>query len=274
MPLRSHQRGFFMCAMKVGEKYAKLTVVRLFTGIRESGTTSHKAECLCECGVTGEYERANLTSGNTKHCAKCALSRKSETHKTHGHTSQKEKGGLKDKCYYTWKSMKARCSNPNTERFSYYGGRGINVCSRWVDSYEAFLDDMGLPPGMDSQIDRTNNESGYSKENCKWVTRTKNANNKRSNQQITAFGKTMNLCEWARETGIKRETIAMRLRRGYDPESALHSGGRNISKKKYHTPFGVFASLPQCSESTGMSVSGAFSRFKSESFADWFIVIK
>jgi len=263
-----------MCAMNVGEKYAKLTVLRLFTGIRRSGAVSHKAECICECGVIGEYERGNLTSGNTKHCTACSAKLKPARHRTHGHSYACATDELTRKCYYTWSAIKTRCSNPNTESFLDYGGRGITVCDRWAYRYESFLEDMGLPPNIDSQIDRTDNDSGYSKENCKWVTRIKNANNKRSNHQITAFGKTMNLCEWAEETGIKRETIAMRLRRGYDPKSALQAGARNISRKEYHTPFGVFASLPQCSESTGMSVSGAFSRFKSESFPEWFIVIK
>jgi hypothetical protein len=73
--------------------------------------------------------------------------------------------------------MIQRCCNPNSTHYSYYGGRGIAVCKRWR-SFENFLADMGERP-LGLTLDRTNNARGYSRANCKWVTRKEQANNRR-----------------------------------------------------------------------------------------------
>lgn len=71
--------------------------------------------------------------------------------------------------YQTWSSMIARCYNKNNKAYINYGGRGITVCDRWLNSYENFADDMGeRPEGM--TLDRKDNSLGYSPVNCKWST--------------------------------------------------------------------------------------------------------
>lgn len=89
---------------------------------------------------------------------------------THGLTKTPE--------YRAWHSMKQRCLNPNCSRWDKYGGRGIAICQIWLDSFEAFLADMGPRPSQDHSIDRVDNDGDYEPGNCRWATRSEQQRNK------------------------------------------------------------------------------------------------
>jgi hypothetical protein len=117
--------------------------------------------------------------------------------------------------YATWQSMIERC-----EKRELYLRLGITVCERWRNDFSAFLSDMGERP-TGTTIDRINGKLGYYKENCRWATPREQAQNTSCNINLTAFGKTQCVAEWARELGLNEFVVYQRLERGYPPERAL-----------------------------------------------------
>jgi len=121
--------------------------------------------------------------------------------------------------YIAWAHMKARCLNSNDPRYADYGGRGITICDAWLNSAN-FISDMGLKP-YGFQLERKDNNKGYYKENCIWATVKAQANNRRSNLNLTHNGITQTLQQWSEQLSINNRTLATRLRRGWSIKRAL-----------------------------------------------------
>lgn len=155
----------------------------------------------CRCGnkkvVSGQVLK-NKTSRSCG-CLKSQMAKEALT--THGLTGTPT--------YKTWKSMKGRCLNPSDQDYANYGGRGIQVCERWM-SFENFFADMG-EKNKELTLERVNNNGNYEPGNCVYATRMSQGNNKRNNNLLTFNNKTMTFSQWSRKTGINAGTLRSRI---------------------------------------------------------------
>ena len=109
--------------------------------------------------------------------------------------------------------MKQRCTNPNYTHYEYYGGRGIKVCQRWLDSFENFLADMGIRP-EDTTLDRIDSDKDYTVDNCSWASSEEQADNKRSSKKYYYKGRLRALKEIASMVGSTRKQLYSYLYKG------------------------------------------------------------
>lgn len=120
-----------------------------------------------------------------------------------------------------WLNIKYRCHHENCPDYPKYGGRGIRMCQRWRDSFEAFLQAMGPRPGPGYSVDRMDNDGDYCPENCRWATAKEQASNRRSSRLLTCGGVTKTLKQWAADLGVTSTAIRARLRQGQSESQAL-----------------------------------------------------
>src|SRR5216684_698369 len=174
-------------------KFFDLTDLRTYrlTVIARYGTTSNGEArwlCICDCGNHCLVSAYKLKTGHTKSCG-CIQSEvtilRNQSTLTHGCSRNPEFRST----YKAWDSMKQRCCNPNDHAYKDYGGRGIKICERWINSFENFFTDMGVRPiGMTGKrptysIDRIDNDGNYTPTNCRWATGHQQQTNQRRSRQ-------------------------------------------------------------------------------------------
>ncbi len=171
---------------------------------------------ICECGNTKYIQNTKVITGVVKSCG--CYNREKIT--KHGYGAHNRNNKLKT--YQIWSGIKQRCFNEKNKSYARYGAVGISMCNEWKNSFEAFLRDMGERPFDGASIDRIDNSKGYSKENCKWATPLEQANNMRSNVNITFGSATRSLSYWCRFFGIHHATASSRIKEyGMTPHEAL-----------------------------------------------------
>lgn len=164
--------------------------------------------CRCECGRMHICQKSNLTGGRTTSCGCWSKS-----------GSRSSSGLSRTPTHRTWDHMIQRCTNPNSDGYADYGGRGITVTDRWL-SFDSFLSDMGRRPDG-TTIDRIDNTKGYEPGNCRWATAAQQTRNTRRNRLITYNGKTMCVADWASSIGLTFMALHHRINRGWSIERAL-----------------------------------------------------
>lgn len=194
-----------------GQRFGRLTVIE-----RAENSKGGKAQWLCKCDCGNE----TIVAGDKlrkKHSKSCGCLRSIITK-----ASKTIHGGRKTRLYNIWSKIKERCYNPHSKSFSNYGGSGIAMYEEWRTDFTAFRD-WALSNGYadNFSIDRININGNYEPSNCRWVDKTTQANNRKTNRTILYNGETHTLAEWQRITGISQSTIKTRLNAGWPIERAL-----------------------------------------------------
>lgn len=198
-------------------------------------------------------------------------SHNNEKYSTHYKHHRSENGKVTRE-YRAYRDMLNRCYYEKHNRYPRYGGRGITVCERWLESFDNFVDDMGAcPDGY--QLDRKDNDAGYSKGNCRWATRSEQCLNRSSTRKIAHNGETLSISEWAKRTGISEGTLERRINASKmaidealsvpvgctkrQVETVLSFNGQNKALIQWAKEFGLSAQAVRKRIARGWSVESA-----------------
>lgn len=194
-----------------GVRAGALTAIR---DLPEVGKRGHSlVEAQCDCGAIFVRNGCTLRpDAQFNGCKECVEKKRGQASITHGMTYSPT--------YKSWQRMRARCLYPSNNRYSKYGGRGIKVCDRWLDSFANFLEDMGpRPPG--ASIDRIDNDGDYEPGNCRWSSMFTQQQNTSRTRLVEIDGKSKTISEWSLLSGIAYKTIFARLDNGWPAKLAV-----------------------------------------------------
>lgn len=195
-------------AVSCGDIYNRLTLVReVFGGSRR--------RWLCEC-VCGNLKIVSLNDLISNHVRSCGCFRVESTKARatiHGMYETAE--------YDAWVNMKSRCLDSNSSSYEYYGALGVFVCQEWLNSFEVFLNDVGLKPSKEYSLDRINVYGNYEPGNVRWSLIEVQSNNKRTRRVFSKGQETLTLLEWSKKLGVPYKTLHTRLSTGWTIEQVL-----------------------------------------------------
>ena len=187
-----------------GMKFGNLTVIKL--QFIKNGNAVW--ECLCDCGKTVYVNTGQLKSGNVRLCG-CAKKKINTTH-----------GMSKTRQYIIWQGMKTRCTNSTQPNYERYGNRGISYVSKW-ETFEDFWKDMKLTYKDNLTLDRIDNNLGYTKSNCRWVSPSEQNRNKTNNIKIMYKNIEYCLSEFADLLNVNRNKLYYLHECGYSNDELI-----------------------------------------------------
>ena len=187
-----------------GQKFGRLTALN-FSHKDKRRKTYWVFEC--ECGNIKVLRKDQVKNGNTKSCG-CLKNEQNDVNLNRNGsepTKYDSKGLSNHPLYHKWMGMKRRCYDVNDSHYERYGGRGIKICDEWLYSFHAFYDwsmENGWQDGF--EIDRIDNNGNYEPNNCRYVTRKENCNNRSTTRKIEINGISHSLTEWCEFFNIPR----------------------------------------------------------------------
>lgn len=185
----------------IGKKFNKLTVIEF--AYKKNDRAYWK--CKCECGNEKVIARNNLSK--TLSCG-CLANR------------NKYSGKFPPQLGNAYYNMRKRCDSKNNKSYPSYGGRGITYCDKWK-TLEGFLDDMLDSYEEGLTLDRIDVDGMYCKENCRWVDRYAQANNRTLNVFIEYNGEKLTVAQLARRFNLKYDTVRGKIAKGCSVEEAI-----------------------------------------------------
>lgn len=199
-----------------GQRFGRLTAIKPVGYDKQKNIMW---ECLCDCGKTSIARASGLRFGNPISCG-CMKAYNGMTH-----------GLSRHPLYNTWLAMRDRCCNAKNKKYNIYGGRGIIVCDRWLNSFENFYADMGEKPTKKHSLDRYPDANGnYEPSNCRWATTGQQNRNKKGCVIIEYNGEKKNAVDWAKYLGMTKGTFLGRIKMGWDMERVMKGPIGKIGK--------------------------------------------
>jgi hypothetical protein len=201
-----------------GTKIEKLTIIEEIEPLTSpNGIKPRRIKCQCDCGNTKNVLLLHFIRGRITSC---------------GCIKKTKQGYSNTKIYRIYRAIHERCNGKTKDSLRYLG-RGIQVCEEWQKDYKLFIKwafENGYKQGL--QIDRIDNNKGYSPENCRWVTAKVNNNNRENTFNVVYKGENYAFCLLLEKLGLidNMAAIRSRIKRGYSIEDAFD---KPIKKGKY-----------------------------------------
>ena len=215
-----------------GVSDSRLTVLRQEESKNQENSSDTYWLCECNCGNHKQIivRGTDLRQGRVRSCG-CLFDEYIN--------DMRDNSCKSEKLYAIWCGIKGRCYVESNSSYKNYGGRGIQVCDEWKNSYSNFKN-WAINNGYNENamrgectIERIDVNGNYCPNNCKFVTSKEQANNRRSNRLITINGVTKNITEWADAVGLTNDCIYARLKLGWTEYNAVMTpkGGRGGAGK-------------------------------------------
>lgn len=198
----------------VGNTYGRWTVISF-----DKNSEKGKARWLCECSCGDKTRKIvlhrTLVFGMSRSCG--CLTRESNT----------KHGMYGSPTYGSWCAMKERLTRKEHPAYHRYGGRGITACDKLFDTFEGFLEVMGIRPEKKT-LDRIKNDGHYHcgecsqciankwEKNVRWSTAKVQRDNSSGVRMFELLGETMCLSDWARRFGMPNSSLKLLLDRGVE----------------------------------------------------------